>query len=372
VALVTGAAEVVVGAEGSAVATADGTPVSHPGAASPLRLRPRDGVVALEGRGDGRFTRLVVASTTPGRSVTVGGQPYRGVVEAFAAGGGITVVNVLPLEEYLRGVVNAEMGPRPAGDRAALEAQAVVSRTYALRNRGRYGAEGYDLRAGLSDQVYAGRASETDAGVAAVTATAGQVLTWKGDLVTPFFHSTCGGSTATPEEAFISVRSTPYLRPVSDRSPDGHYCDLSPRFRWSVEWGGSELRDILGRTLPAQLGVDVAGLTQLRDVYVRRTGGSGRAVDVRARFEGGEVPVPGYAVRSVFSTPEGRPLGSSAVRLSVTRDGDTVSGLRADGTGWGHGVGLCQWGAVGRARAGQDAQTILRTYFPGSKLERWY
>jgi stage II sporulation protein D len=372
VALTVGAAEAVVGAEGSALATADGHPVAHPGAARPLTLRARDGALAIEGQGEARFGRVVVASTTPGRAVTVGGKPYRGVVEAFAGEGGVTVVNVLPLEDYVRGVVNAEMGPRPAGDRAALEAQAVVSRTYALRNRGRYGADGYDLRAGLSDQVYAGRASETDAGVAAVAATAGQVLTWSGELIAPFFHSTCGGSTAAPEEAFISVRSTPYLKPVSDRSPGGHYCDLSPRFRWSVEWGGSELRDILGRTLPAQLGVDAAGLTRLRDVYVRRTGGSGRAVDVRVRFEGGEVPVPGYAVRSVFSTADGRLLGSSAVRLNATRQADTVSGLRADGTGWGHGVGMCQWGAVGRARAGQDAETILRTYFPGSRIENWY
>jgi stage II sporulation protein D len=371
VALVVEVAEVVVGAEGTAVATADGVPVAHPGSARPLRLRARDGAAVVVGQ-DGRYPRLIIASTTAGRSVTVGGKPYRGVIEAFAAEGGLTAVNVLPLEDYLRGVVNAEMGSRPAADRAALEAQAVVSRTYALRNRGRYAAEGYDLRAGLTDQVYGGKAAETDLGVAAVAATAGQVLTWKGDLIAPFFHSTCGGSTATPEEAFISVRSTPYLRPVSDRSPGGQYCDLSPRFRWSVEWGGSELRDILGRTLPAQLGVDAARLTRLRDVYVRRTGGSGRAVDVRIRFDDGEVPVPGYAVRSVFSTTDGRPLGSSAVRLSATREADTVSGLRADGTGWGHGVGLCQWGAVGRARAGQDATTILQTYFPGSRIERWY
>jgi stage II sporulation protein D len=95
-------------------------------------------------------------------------------------------------------------------------------------------------------------------------------------------------------------------------------------------------------------------------------------VDVRVRFDGGEVPVPGYAVRAVFATPEGRPLGSSAVRLEAAREADTVAHLRAEGTGWGHGVGLCQWGAVGRARAGQDAETILTTYFPGSRLERWY
>jgi stage II sporulation protein D len=84
------------------------------------------------------------------------------------------------------------------------------------------------------------------------------------------------------------------------------------------------------------------------------------------------VPVPGYAVRAVLATPDGRPLGSSAVRLTAVREADTVARLRAEGSGWGHGVGMCQWGAVGRARAGQSASVILSTYFPGSRVARWY
>jgi stage II sporulation protein D len=372
VALLTGAAEAVVAAERTGVATAEGVPALRLTPGDRAVLRADGSTLTVSGAGLGRYTRLVFASTTPGRHLTLGGAPYRGALEAFIGPGGLTVVNVVTLEDYLRGVVNAEMGRRADTDRAALEAQAIVSRTYALRNRGRYPAEGYDLRASLSDQVYGGAATETDLGVSAVAATAGQVLTWNGQLIAPFFHSTCGGSTATPEEAFISIRGAPYLRPVSDRRAGGHYCDLSPRFRWTVEWGGDALRGILGRTLPAQLGVDAAYVTRVRDVYVRQTGASGRATDVRVRFDQGEVPVPGYAVRAVLATPEGRPLGSSAVRLTAVREADSVTQLRADGSGWGHGVGLCQWGAVGRARAGQDAATILRTYFPGSQIARWY
>ena len=371
VALVTGAAEAVIAAQGAGLATAEGAPVMRLDLGQRAVLRAEGGALLVSG-GDARYSRLVFASTTPGLHVMLGDTPYRGALEAFVTAGGLTVVNVVPLEAYLRGVVNAEMGRRADNERAALEAQAVVSRTYALRNRGRFATDGYDLRAALADQVYGGVPAETDLGARAVAATAGQALTWHGELIAPFFHSTCGGSTATPEEAFISIRGAPYLRPVSDRRPGGHYCDISPRFRWSVEWGGDALRDILGRTLPAQLGVDAAQVTRVRDVYVRRTGGSGRAVDVRVRFDGGEVPVPGYAVRAVFATPEGRSLGSSAIRLAAVREADTVTQLRAEGSGWGHGVGLCQWGAVGRARAGQDAATILTTYFPGSRLARWY
>lgn len=371
-ALATAAAEVVIGAEGGALGAADGAPAVRLPAGGRLVLRAQGSTLAATGADTGPFTRLAFASASPGRHVTVAGKPYRGAVEAFVRDGAITVVNLVALEDYVAGVVNAELGRRAAGERAALEAQAIVSRTYALRNRGRYAAEGFDLRAGVTDQVYGGVGAETGLGVAAARATAGLVLTWKDELITPFFHSTCGGSTASPEEAFVSVRGTPYLRPVSDARPGGFYCDRSPRFRWSVEWGGDALRDILRRTLPAELGVDPSLVTRVRDAYVRRTGPSGRPTDVRVRLDGGEVPVPAYAVRSVFTTPDGRRLGSTAMRLTAVRQADTVARLVAEGTGWGHGVGLCQWGAVGRARAGQDVRTILSAYFPGSRLARWY
>jgi stage II sporulation protein D len=86
----------------------------------------------------------------------------------------------------------------------------------------------------------------------------------------------------------------------------------------------------------------------------------------------GEIPVFGPDVRSVLQTPDGRALGSTLVRLTVEYRDGVVDRLRADGRGWGHGVGMCQWGAVGRARAGQSARTILETYFPGAHLAHWY
>ena len=89
---------------------------------------------------------------------------------------------------------------------------------------------------------------------------------------------------------------------------------------------------------------------------------------MRIRVANGEIPVFGPDVRTVLATPDGGALGSSFVRLTETGEG----GLLAEGRGWGHGVGMCQWGAIGRARAGQDARTILRTYFPGADIARWY
>lgn len=373
VGLVLDADQIEIGGQGDVIAAVDGAPAFRVPAGRTVVLRADGAAFAVSGSGDGRFERLAFASLSPNRSVLVRGRPYRGTLEAFVHGGRVTVVNKVGVEAYVAGVVNAEMGHRAANERAALEAQAVVSRTYALRNRGRFASSGYDLQSGVADQVYGGVESETEPGIAAVQATAGMVLTYHGDLITPFFHSTCGGRTASPEEAFVGVRSVPYLRAVRDTRPDGSaWCDGSPRFRWSVEWEGDTLRDILSRTLPAALGVDAAAVTEVRDVYVRRRGPSGRAVDVRVEVAGGEIPVPAHAVRTVFQTPEGRPLGASAVAFDATRDGERLVRLTARGGGWGHGVGMCQWGAVGRARGGQHYDEILAAYFPGTKLARWY
>jgi stage II sporulation protein D len=365
--------EIEIGGQGDVVAALDGTPVFRIPAGRSVVLRADGAAFAVSGSGEGRFERLAFASLSPNRQVLVRGRPYRGTLEAFVRRGRITVVNRVGVEAYVAGVVNAELGRRTAAERAAVEAQAIVSRTYALRNRGRFVAEGYDLQTGVVDQVYGGIEAETALGIAAVQATAGMALTWRGDLIHPFFHSTCGGRTASPEEAFVSVRGLPYLRAVRDTRGDGSaWCDISPRFRWSVEWEGAALRDILSRTMAAVLGVDSGAVTDLRDVYVRRRGASGRPTEVRVRVAGGEIPVPAHAVRAVFETPEGRPLGGSAVEFVPTRESDRLARLTANGGGWGHGVGMCQWGAVGRARGGQRAEEILKAYFPGTILARWY
>lgn len=329
--------------------------------------------VRVRGRAGSESDRMSFRSPDHAGFIIVNGRRYRGWVEILARRGALLAVNVVGAESYLRGVVTAEMGPRPHDEWAALQAQAIVSRTYALKNRGRYLADGYDIRAGVADQAYVGVEGETPAGARAVRETAGLVVTYRGQLIDAFFHSTCGYSTASPGEAFRTVQPVPYLTPVSDRRPDGgYYGDLSPRFRWVVEWEGSELRDILRRTVPGVLGVDAELLDEVRDVQVRRRGPSGRVTEVRIQVGRGEIPVFAPDIRQVLLTPEGRPLASTAFELAVTRSHGSIQRLRATGVGWGHGVGMCQWGAIGRARAGQTARTILTTYFPGTRIERWY
>jgi stage II sporulation protein D len=282
-------------------------------------------------------------------------------------------VNVVTTEEYLRGVVGVEMGLRQSNETAALEAQAIASRTYALKNRGRFRAAGFDLRAGVQDQAYLGVERETDLGSAAVRRTVGMVVTYRGDLISAFFHSTCGYSTASPEEAFRTVQAVPYLRPVSDRRPStGYYCDISPRFRWTVEWEGNELRDILRQTVPSVVGVTADVVDEVVAVRVHGLGPSRRVTELRLQVGSGEIPIYGPDLRRVFLTPEQRQLGSTAIEVTTERLAGGGTSAKITGAGWGHGVGMCQWGALGRARAGQTAREILLTYYPGTRIERRY
>src|SRR2546422_11264 len=107
-------------------------------------------------------------------------------------------------------------------------------------------------------------------------------------------------------------------------------------------------------------------------IAATRATASGRVGELRIAFEHGDVRVPGPEVRAVLRPQPDQLLGSTSFELSVTKDAGQVTRLVAAGSGWGHGVGFCQWGAVGRARAGQDYRTIVTTYFPGTNVERLY
>ena len=128
---------------------------------------------------------------------------------------------------------------------------------------------------------------------------------------------------------------------------------------------------MLRRTVPRTLGIDEYFVSDVRDVEVRGTGASGRATEIRVQVDQGEIPVFGPDIRAVFQTPSAESLGSTAVQLTKERANDRLTRLMAAGAGWGHGVGMCQWGAIGRARAGHDHRAILGAYFPGTTVTQW-
>jgi len=325
--LAVGASSVTLGGDGELFVTDDGNgqPIGSIPAGVAWTVVPDTGGLRLVPPGGSpteRHAGISAVSVTENRFAMVSRRRYRGRVNVVRAGSGLTVMNRVPVESYLAGVLGGEIGIRRAEEAQALVAQAVVSRSFALKNRGRWEALGFDAWADVRDQVYNGVSGETPEVWSAVRRTTGEVLEYDGEIIEAYFHSTCGGSTAAAEEAFKAARGRPYLRPISDASGGGHhYCDLSPRFRWREEWDGTKLRSILSRTRPP--GRDRAaggdGLQRITDVAVTGTGPSGRVTELRIVWECARPGRPRRAAAGARSAVAEH--GVPAVRHAAGRSG---------------------------------------------------
>jgi stage II sporulation protein D (peptidoglycan lytic transglycosylase) len=347
-------------------------PVRTLPAGSAIAVTPHGAMVSLAGNGE-RIERsvLIVHPTDSSGLVYLNGRSYRGTLEIHRADTGIVVINVVSLERYLAGVVGAEMGLRTPDEIEALKAQAIVSRTYALRNQGRWKDRGFDLLGTVGDQVYAGQGNETPLARTAVAATRGEILTWNSEPIDAFFSSTCGGRTEDGSAAFAGA-ARPYLRSVDDLDSSGTpWCAASPRMRWKAGWSTRELSATLRRTLAAEK-IAGAPIGDLRDLRITGRDVSGRVATVELTGKTGHAVVTGQAIRRVLSPPDGGLLLSTDFTVRLSRNGGRIERVDIDGHGSGHAVGMCQWGAIGRARAGQDVHTILASYFPGTEIQRLY
>jgi len=307
---------------------------------------------------------LLARPAEQGTPVHIDGVPYRGSAELRVVGAGeVTAINILPMEVYLLGVVPLEIGPRGPEELAAVEAQAVAARTYAVAHLGGHAEMGFDLFGSVADQAYGGIRAERSESTMAVRETAGRVLLYAGRPIRAFYHSTCGGRTAAVEEV-LDREPAPYLRSVSDRAPDGtDYCSASPRYRWSVSWTRQELDSVARRELAAHFGVRVDDMGRVDELEVVHRTPSGRVRDLAFRGLGMELVLSRLDIRRALPRDD-RILNSTD--FSVADRGDGLVELQ--GRGYGHGAGMCQWGAIGRARAGQTYQQILEAYYPGATL----
>lgn len=304
-----------------------------------------------------------------GGLLSLGGKRYRGDFLVLPVDSSLMVVNRLPVEEYLRGVVPLEIGKLPRGDSAAVQAQAVAARSYAYVRLANSTPRAFDLRASTADQVYGGASAENDVANAAVDATRGLVVTYQGRVVDAPFFSTCGGATADAAELWPGP-GAPYLRRVSDQIGDSprYYCDAAPRFRWTRTLKATQLNAALAQYLK-QYASPNSGPGMLRGITVQNRGPSGRVAAIEVATDRGVFPVRGDDIRSVLRPPGGELLSSTyfSVAPEYDRNG-VISSVTLRGQGYGHGVGMCQWGAIGRARAGQSFRTILGAYYPGTTV----
>ncbi len=334
----------------------------------------RDGRRVRAVRPDGTPTvwtnGTMIARSESGAPISVGTKAYRGELLVHGADTGVVVVNRLTIDEYLRGVVPLEIGARPASDSAAVQAQAITARSYAYTHLSSDPSRPYDVTAGVLDQVYGGVAAENDVANRAVDATRGLVLKYAGRVVNAPYHSTCGGTTAAPSEVWRST-DEPYLVRVSDRVPGSnrYYCDIGPRFSWTRTFDATTLNAALAQYLASYTNVPGRQPGAARNVAVASRTPSGRVAILAISTDRGNFTLRGNDIRYVLREPGGEILNSTyfSVEPSAGSSG-ALTRLTVRGTGYGHGVGMCQWGAIGRARAGQDYRTILRSYYPGTTI----
>ena len=366
------------------------TPAVEVTSADRFVVRTAGGQVAarVEGGGVARFTRagagaelrvagggggprvfdlpLVVEPEDIG-TLQTRGRSYRGAMLVQAAGaGGLTLVNRLDMESYLLGVVPREIGRASEEIYQAVKAQAVAARTYAVKYMGRRQQLGFDVYPTTEDQVYGGVADEDPIVHRAVGETAGEVLTYRGQPITAYYHSTCAGQTAAIDEVWNEA-PVPYLVSVVDVDPrtGEAYDRSSSRFRWTERWTHDQLAAILNRTLRDSLGGRT--IRQIRGMEVTRRTPSGRVRSLEIETDAGTFTVGRDRVRWILTPVRGGILNSSKFDVRV-QGGEIV----AEGGGWGHGIGMCQVGAMGRARAGQDYRTILQAYYPGTQVTDMY
>ncbi|KQR08883.1 sporulation protein [Deinococcus sp. Leaf326] len=276
----------------------------------------------------------------PGSTVEIAGRTYRGGVLLRAVRGGVQAVNVVDVEDYLRGVVASEM---PASWPApALAAQAVIARTYVAARINPKAA--YDTCATESCQVYGGVAAEKAQTDAAIRATAGQVVSYGGKAASTYFSSDSGGYTASSAEVWGSP--APYLIAQADPFSAG-----GPRARWRLEIPLARVQDIAAR-----YGVRVG---TLKSVAVTRQSPSGRPQEITFSGATGSAKVSGADAGGFI-----RSLGAGSSRAVLTG----LNPLIVEGAGQGHGVGLSQYGALGLARQGYDHLHMLGFYYPGTVL----
>lgn len=305
-----------------------------------------------------------------GSLVTFGGKRFRGELAVFATDSGLLVVNRLVMEDYLRGVVPLEIGNRTMAELAAAQAQAVAARSYAYVRLNSGNARPFDVRSTVSDQVYGGADAEREVSDQAVSSTMGLVLRFGDRVVNAPYSSTCGGTTAEAPEVWRSG-GEPYLQRISDRIPgsERYYCDISPRFSWSKSLRGDTLAAALARHLHQYVSVPGGRVGAVRRVEIDGHTPSGRVATMAVVTDRGRYVLRGNDIRFVMRRPGGEILNSTYFSIDTEHDrSGGIARITLRGRGYGHGIGMCQWGAIGRARAGEDFRAILRTYYPGTTV----
>ena len=281
--------------------------------------------------------------SSDGRGIWVGQKRFSGKLNLFIIDSEIFVVNVLGIEKYLSSVVGSEMPTKWPIE--ALKAQAIASRTYALKQKGN---ELFDIDSTQRNQVYNGLESRTYKTTRAVRSTRSLVLTYKNKLINALFHSSSGGMTENSQDVWKN--KYPYLSSVKD------FDKKSPKFKWQKKFSNKELKNLFPR---------IGGIKNIEILNITNTG---RVKNVRLVGAYGSDQMSGVDLRKRLG------LNSNFVRFKfigeeINNKFPMKKGLIVFGQGSGHGVGMSQWGAKYMASKGQKAEKILKHFYRGVQIK---
>ena len=289
---------------------------------------------ASVGIGSWQSNQLIIEPQDDGY-VWIGNRWYRGRTRLIRQGSGVTALNLVDLENYLYSVVGSESIPTWPQD--ALRAQAVAARTYALYQISKSSNRYYDLDTTTATQVYKGLEKEFLSTQEAVNNTTGQILTHNGKAILAAFHSSSGGHTENVEDVWM--RPLPYLRGVVD------YDQLSPVFQWNKTFSAGQLGKLIG------------GVGSVRNLIVERRTPRGRVVSLKVIGTRRSKQIRGAQLRKALNL-------RSTLFSVYPRSGKFV----ISGRGYGHGIGLSQWGSQYLAEQGVDYQRILSHYYQTAQI----
>ncbi len=288
------------------------------------------------------FKRLTVSAPSV---IRINGKSYRGLVDLYPSEKGLLVVNEIPIEEYLIGLINCEISSLWPVE--AVKAQAVIARSYAIYQKDARRGALYHLESSVMDQVYEGVDIEDNRAARAVQETAGEVLGYSGAVIQAFYHSNCGGHTEAAQNVWGA--DLPYLQGV-----DCKYCLTAPSSKWEQTLPLKKIESQL-----KSAGYQVGGLYNIRAGRINR---SGRLQDLTLSHSRNDLVISAVNFRKA--------VGYSVIKS--TNFSIRLSGNNAifAGFGNGHGVGLCQWGSKQRAGDGFNYREILSYYYPGARIEK--
>jgi stage II sporulation protein D len=378
----------VLSSSGSATVASTGAVKITASGGAMLLSSSRGGTVSLQRTTRGIQVRLAASgdsAESPGGVVidagaaplSVGGVWYSGRVLARPGdNGGIDLINLVPLETYLEGVVPHEIGEPGPDAYAAVEAQTVAARTYALSRMNLNRAHAFDVESGVMDQVYRGNEKQSRLASSAVHDTRGLVLAYRGALCEAYYSATCGGHTSDIRTVWPDRPDAPFLHGSLDRPEGGttSFCAEARNFRWCYSFSGHALGNTLRQTLPALLNVAPGSVGSLVDLKIVQRTASGRVWRLEIRTSTGTYNIDGDKIRRalMLDVQKGRILPSTMFDLEKRMSGNVLASVDIVGGGNGHGVGMCQNGAIGMARRGYAYDMILQHYYPGSELRAGY